>query len=99
MELYSAQLLIEQGERGKFLKMSKNQDPLIRDRLLKYPLDSYRGSTPEAPHFNLRTHGEKFTKKLTYLSSSYYNYRIPQIEIDVTYNYVVNRNTVTSMCI
>lgn len=83
--------LIEQNQRDKFVKITSNQDPLERDMSLKYPLYNYRGSTQIAPHFNLISHGTGFTEVLTYLTSSHFDYRIPQISVDVTYNYTLDR--------
>ena len=87
--------LIEQNQRDRFVKITSNQDPLERDMLLKYPLYNYRGSTQTAPHFNLINHGTGFAETLVYLTSSHFDYRIPQISVDVTYNYTLDRRANT----
>lgn len=88
--------LIDDASRDRFIKVTKNQDPLERDILLKYPLHSYRGSTSDAPRFELRALSSPFTGSLSYLTSSHYDYNIPQIEMEVNYTYVLNPNPGTS---
>jgi len=84
--------LIEQNQRDRFVKIESNQDPLERDMLLKYPLYNYRGSTQEAPHFRLVSHGPEFNEVLTYLTSSFFDYKIPQITVNVNYNYILDHS-------
>lgn len=88
--------LIDDATRDRFIKITKTQDPLERDILLKYPLHSYRGSTSDAPRFELRALSAPFTGSLGYLTSSHYDYNIPQIEMEVKYTYVLNSNPGTS---
>lgn len=90
------QKLIESGQRGVFLKMRRQMDPLEKDKLLKYPLANYKVGSEKAPSFTLKSLGAKITGSLAYLhpsASGIYKNR-PTINIKPTYEIIVDKRNI-----
>ena len=87
------QKLIEAGERGKFLKLRRQADPLEKDKLLKYPLANYKRGSEQAPTFSLTSLSANITGSLSYLNpfdKGIYKNR-PEITIKPKYTFIVDR--------
>ena len=91
--------LIEVGQRGTFLKLKRQAEPLERDKLLKYPLANYKVASQDAPFFVLKSLGADLTGSLSYpqpIVNGIYKNR-PEITIRPKREYIIDRREVVPL--
>ena len=82
---HSASVAIEQGQREAFVRINRNADNYVQERILLYPLGSHEVANQSAPKFDLRALGEKMEEGVVFLTGSGIRKNIPQINISASF--------------
>ena len=82
---HSASAAIEQGQREAFVRINRNADNYVQERILLYPLGSHEVANQSAPKFDLRALGEKMEEGVVFLTGSGIRKNIPQINISASF--------------
>ncbi len=82
--------LINSGEVKTFMQISRRQDTLVLDKILKYPLESSEINSNEAPRLHLALHGPKINTALSteVVATKGTDLNIPQLNITSSYTLV-----------
>lgn len=82
--------LINSGEAKTFMQISRRQDPLVLDKILKYPLESSEINSNESPRLQLELHGPKIKTALSteVVTTKGTDLNIPQLNITSSYTLV-----------
>lgn len=83
---------IQKSERDVFLNLTRNQDPLIKEKILKTPLSTVSRETELPPRFEMELLEVK-TKdtEVKFIISDGYDIKIPQIEVNPIYTIKVDQ--------
>lgn len=85
--------LINSGDLPTFMEIDRRQDPLVSEKILKYPLENSKINLRAAPYFVLNALGAQITSSAgttTIMSSSF---AVPQIHISSSYRLIADRRS------
>ena len=89
---------IHAGERGVFLKLVKQMDPMEKEKILQSPLESCTVGSQETPRFVVKPYTSELKNTsggVQYLTQSGIHGKIPQLDLEPVYNvYVDTTNTI-----
>lgn len=85
------QNLINSGTVKTFMEISRRQDPLLADKMLKYPLENTKVNSQEAPRFMLSTHGAQIRDLQNKITVEGIDLPVPQLILTASYTIVENR--------
>ena len=83
---------IRSGLATRFTEISENQNPLVAEKLLRYPLQNSKTNSQNAPRFLLSLHGVKSSGHSEKISVKGIDLSVPQISI--TSSYTLTRDIV-----
>tara|TARA_B100000073_G_C23649711_1_gene540084 strand:- start:239 stop:1084 length:846 start_codon:yes stop_codon:yes gene_type:complete len=83
--------LIHSGTLRSFVEITKRQDPLIADKMLKYPLEESLVNSNKSPKFELKLHGHGISSTSTEVNVEGITLPVPQINITASYTIVEDR--------
>ena len=83
--------LINSGSLKTFMEISKRQDPLIADKILKYPLERSLVNSVNAPRFSLSVHGQDIKSSNNDIEVEGITIPVPQLQMTASYTIIENR--------
>jgi len=83
--------LVNSGSLKTFMEISKRQDPLIADKLLKYPLERSLINSNNAPRFSLKVHGQDIVSSGNSVEVEGISLPVPQLNITASYTLIEDR--------
>ena len=83
--------LINSGSLKTFMEISKRQDPLIADKILKYPLERSLVNSVNAPRFSLSVHGQDIKSSNNDIEVDGITIPVPQLQMTASYTIIENR--------
>ncbi len=85
------QELIKQGKLDTFQEITKRQKPLLKDVMLRYPLESSEINSETAPRFDFAITGAPVSSVKEFIKVEGIDLPVPQINITSSYNLLVDR--------
>lgn len=79
---------IEEGKEEAYKEITKNQDPTISEKMLKYPLNNSEINSQEAPRFKVGLHGPKIVNVSDFVNVKGIDLPIPQLNITSSYTII-----------
>lgn len=83
--------LINSGSLKTFMEISKRQDPLIADKILKYPLERSLVNSVNAPRFSLSVYGQDIKSSNNDIEVEGITIPVPQLQMTASYTIIENR--------
>ena len=84
--------MIETGSITTFMQMSRNQDPLLADKICKYPLHNSKINSQENPNFSANVIKNSLSSSSDTLNAKGVLLNIPQLNFTSSYGLLVDRS-------
>jgi hypothetical protein len=91
------QNLINSGNLPTFMEIERRQDPLIAEKILKYPLENSRINATAAPYFVLNALEAEISSSADTVTIMSASFAIPQINISSSYRLLSDRRQETEV--
>tara|TARA_B100000700_G_scaffold317314_1_gene408485 strand:+ start:419 stop:1240 length:822 start_codon:yes stop_codon:yes gene_type:complete len=75
-----------------FMEIARRQDPILTDKILKYPLNYTKANTPKGPSFNVKAHELEISSSSDTVVQKGITYDIPQINFSSSYELFIDRH-------
>ena len=85
------QELIKMGKLDTFQQITKRQKPLLKDVMLRYPLESSEINSETAPRLDFAITGAPISSVKKFIKIEGFDLPVPQINITSSYNILVDR--------